>query len=189
MCSKRQVLTSAEFPRDLFWGAMDQILSEFCPESSPELVAILAQAGSKGSNSMMGLLILLCFFSCFLSLSLPSHQSSPQHAKFHFRACAKRDKNGQRWLTELGCYFLRSSVWGDFTSCLPVGAALPWPSSMCGQSSTILQGDSISALWSNMKKSVLTKDSYSVPQPGIPISTSFMFTCTCLPMESFPLTT
>lgn len=187
MCSKRQVLTSAEFPRDLFWDAMDWTLSEFCPESSPELVAILAQAGSKGSDSMMGLLILLCFFS-FLSLSLPSHWSSPQHAKFHFRACAKRDKNGQRWLTELGCYFLRSSIWGDFTSCLPAGAALPWPSSMCGQSSAILQGDSISAPWSNVM-SVLTKDSYSVPPPGIPISTSVMFTCTCLPMESFPHTT
>lgn len=188
MFQEAGVNKSVLFPRDLFWGAMDQTLSEFCPESPLELVAILARGGSKGSDSMMGLLILLCFFSSFLSLSLPSHWSSPQHAEFHFRAWAKRDKNGQHWLTELGYSFLRSSIWGDFTSCLPAGAALPWPSSLCGQSSSIVQGDSISALWSNVM-SVWTKDSYSVPPPGIPISTSFMFTSTCLPIESFPLTT
>ena len=100
MCSKRQMLTSAEFPRDLFWDAMDRTLSEFCPESSPELVAILAQAGSKGSDSMMGLLILLCFFS-FLSLSLPSHRSSPQRAKFHSGPVLKETKmasaGSQNW--------------------------------------------------------------------------------------------
>lgn len=156
-CVRGQMLTSAEFPRDSSEDAMDRTLSEFCPESSPELVAILAQAGSK-RRFHDGAAHPSLLFS-FLSLSLPSHLSSPQHAKFHFRACAKR----QKWPAlahRIGLLLSQKQHLGWLHVLSACGAALRDPQ-VCGQSSAILQGDFISAPWSVM--SVLTKDSYRVP--------------------------